>query len=41
MKEEHKAMLSLALRHGRTSFMRPAPEQIAGIPEMGVAPLEW
>jgi hypothetical protein len=35
------AMISLALRHGRTDFVRPSSEQIAGIPEIGVAPLQW
>uniref|UniRef100_UPI000AA33606 hypothetical protein n=1 Tax=Verrucomicrobium spinosum TaxID=2736 RepID=UPI000AA33606 len=35
------AMLSLALRHGRTDFMEPAAEQLKGVPEKGIAPLKW
>lgn len=34
-------MLSLALRFGSTDFMEPSPEQKAGIPSQGVAPLKW
>lgn len=35
------AMLSLALRFGRTDFMEPAAEQLAGAPTKGIAPLKW
>lgn len=35
------AMLSLALRFGSTSFMEPSKSQLEGIPEKGIAPLEW
>ncbi len=34
-------ILSLALRFGTTDFMAPSPEQKAGIPGIGVAPLKW
>lgn len=34
-------MLSLALRFGTTRFMEASPEQIKGVPEKGIAPLDW
>lgn len=35
------AMLASALRFGTTEHLEAAPEQIAGNPEKGIAPLEW
>ena len=34
-------MLSSALRFGTTRHLEAAPEQIRGVPEKGIAPLEW
>lgn len=34
-------MLSLALRFGTTRFMEASPEQIKGVLDKGVAPLDW
>lgn len=34
-------MLSSALRFGTTKHLEAAPEQIKGIPEKGIAPLDW